>query len=131
MYLLDTNVIIDLLNGNQKVLVNFKRCYATNSIKVVDIAFYEILRGFKYKDTKGLLPKFEKFIDKCPIMYQTRESLEIAAQNYAALRKNGLKIDDADILIGSVAIAQNAVLVTNNESHLSRLDGIKIENWTK
>ena len=129
MYLLDTNVIIDLLNGNQNVMNNFKRCYSTDSIKIVDIAFYEILRGFKYKDPKGLLPKFEKFIDKCPIVYQTRQSVEIAAQNYANLRKNGQKIDDADLLIGSVAIAQNAVLVTNNTGHLSRLSGIQIENW--
>jgi len=32
-------------------------------------------------------------------------------------------------LIGSLAIAENAILVTNNTKHLSRLQGIQLENW--
>ena len=38
-------------------------------------------------------------------------------------------IEDDDILIGSLAIARNAVLVTNNTKHLSRLPGIMLESW--
>lgn len=63
------------------------------------------------------------------IEYQTEESLRIAAENYAVLRKNGTLIEDDDILIGSLAIAKNAVLVTNNTKHLSRLPGVVLETW--
>lgn len=33
-YFLDTNVIIDLLNGNSKVLTNFKNAYIFATVKI-------------------------------------------------------------------------------------------------
>jgi tRNA(fMet)-specific endonuclease VapC len=45
------------------------------------------------------------------------------------LKKEGMFINDADILIASVVKAHDAVLVTNNEEHFSRIEGLKIENW--
>lgn len=61
--------------------------------------------------------------------FQTLESLEIASDNYAFLLRQGMAIEDDDILIGSLAIANNAILVTNNVNHLSRLKDIQLENW--
>ena len=77
------------------------------------------------------LSKFDVFCDSFGIEYQTRFSLDIAARNYAALRKTGQTIEDDDLLIGSLAIAEGAILVTNNTEHLSRLKGIQLENWTE
>jgi tRNA(fMet)-specific endonuclease VapC len=57
-------------------------------------------------------------------------SLDIYAKEKAKLRKQGLLIDDFDILIGSTAIANDMIMVTNNVAHLSRLDKITIEDWT-
>lgn len=74
---------------------------------------------------------FNHFCDVFGIVYQTRCSLEIAAKNYALLRKTGTPIEDGDLLIGSLAIAENAVLVTNNTKHLSRLQDIQLENWAE
>ena len=54
-----------------------------------------------------------------------------AARQYAGLKRKGLMIEDDDILIGSFSIERNAVLVTNNVKHFSRLNGIKIENWAE
>ena len=55
--------------------------------------------------------------------------LEEAAKQYAYLRKNGITIDDDDILIGSFAIEKESVLVTNNTKHFKNLNGIKLVNW--
>jgi tRNA(fMet)-specific endonuclease VapC len=38
---------------------------------------------------------------------------------------------DADIMIASIAIANNLTLVTNNEKHFNRISQLKIENWLK
>ena len=38
---------------------------------------------------------------------------------------------DTDILVASIVKAHDAVLVTNNEDHFSRIKGLKIENWLK
>ena len=60
-----------------------------------------------------------------------KDALFCASQIYADLCKKGKIIEDADILIGACAISNNAIIVTNNEEHLGRIEGLKIENWTK
>ena len=129
MYLLDTNVIIDIMNAKKVVLDRFKDCYARSIVRIPDIVFYEVKRGFEYSDPKNQLSTFLGFERRCNIVYQTKQSLEIAAKNYALLRKAGTPVEDGDLLIGSLAIANNAILVTNNTKHLSRLQGIQLENW--
>ena len=51
MYFLDSNVIIDLIDGNSNVLENLKKNYQEdeNSVKIPDLVYYEVLRGFRYK----------------------------------------------------------------------------------
>ena len=51
-YFLDTNVIIDLLNGNSNILASFKNAYTFDSVKIPDLVYYEVLRGFEYSDPK-------------------------------------------------------------------------------
>jgi predicted nucleic acid-binding protein len=46
------------------------------------------------------------------------------------LRKAGMTIDDFDILIAATAIVKGLTVVTNNEKHFSRIEGLKIVNWT-
>ena len=72
----------------------------------------------------------EAFIPKFFII-PIYNSLDIYAKEKAKLRKQGLMIDDFDILIGATAIANEMIIVTNNVDHLSRLDNITLEDWTK
>jgi tRNA(fMet)-specific endonuclease VapC len=58
-------------------------------------------------------------------------SLDIYAKEKATLRKAGQPVDDFDLLIGATAISNGLTLVTNNVDHLGRMEGIKIEDWTK
>ncbi|MCY7393688.1 MAG: type II toxin-antitoxin system VapC family toxin, partial [Leptolyngbyaceae cyanobacterium CAN_BIN12] len=46
------------------------------------------------------------------------------------LRRKGSPIDDIDILIDGVAIANDLVLTTRNEQHFGRIEGLEIENWS-
>ena len=71
----------------------------------------------------------EAFIPKFAII-PIFNSLDIYAKEKAKLRKQGLLIDDFDILIGTTAVGNNMTMVTNNVAHLSRLDNIVIEDWT-
>ena len=38
-------------------------------------------------------------------------------------------IQDADILIGAIALVEDLVLITNNTEHFKRIQGLKLENW--
>ena len=97
-YFLDTNVIIDLLNGNSNVLANFKNAYISSSIKIPDLVYYEVLRGFEYSDPKNQKAGFEVFANRCGIVYMDLSVLKESARQYADLRKHGISIDDDDIL---------------------------------
>jgi tRNA(fMet)-specific endonuclease VapC len=72
-----------------------------------------------------MVDDFAKVITIVPIF----NSLSIYAKEKARLRKTGKLIDDFDLLIGTTAVANNLILVTENEKHLSRISNIKIENW--
>jgi len=56
-------------------------------------------------------------------------SLSLYAKEKARLRKAGNLIDDFDLLIGVTAVANNMILVSDNEKHLKRISKLKIENW--
>ncbi len=77
-----------------------------------------------------MIPIFEELISKfnqIPIY----KSLDIFAEEKARLQKKGNIVDDFDLLIGATVLANNMILVTNNEKHFKRLKGIQLENWTK
>jgi len=49
----------------------------------------------------------------------------------AFVRFSGKPIGPLDTLIGSHALEIDAVLVTHNTREFSRIDGLKLEDWTQ
>jgi tRNA(fMet)-specific endonuclease VapC len=47
----------------------------------------------------------------------------------AMLAEHGTPIGDFDVLIAGHAVAVDAILVTNNMKHFTRVRGLKVENW--
>ena len=47
----------------------------------------------------------------------------------AQLKQQCNLIMDADILIGSIAQANELILVTNNTKHFQRIPNLQLENW--
>lgn len=128
-YLLDTNICIFFLKGrfnlNAKITeVGLQNC----SISEITVA------ELKYGAEKSQRPTdnsvvVEKFITKFSII-PIYPSLDIYAKEKARLKQSGTIIDDFDLLIGATAISNDMTLVTNNISHLGRLNNVKIEDWT-
>ena len=58
-----------------------------------------------------------------------------ATQYYAILRadleRKGLPIGNMDMLIAAHALSLDAILVTNNQRHFSRISDLKLENWVE
>lgn len=132
LYMLDTNIISYFSEGNLNVVSNLQKCLlAENEIGISVIAYYEVERGLKYIGSSKKLADFYDFASQCKLIPVTADAAQKASGIYASLRRKGKIIEDADILIGASALANNAILVTNNEEHLGRIDGLKIENWMK
>jgi predicted nucleic acid-binding protein len=75
--------------------------------------------------------------DRVKTLWQSIEMMPInasVAETFgmikAALESDGNRLDDFDLAIAATALANNLILVTNNTDHFSRIDGLRIENWT-
>jgi tRNA(fMet)-specific endonuclease VapC len=130
-YLIDTNIIIYSLKNNDLVQDNFIK--NERIPKYISIITYgELLHGAKKSD----------FVDKnLAVVYRIKELLPILSIDLpvietfseikANLQKKGIVIDDFDLLIASTALTHNLIIVTNNEKHFDKIEGIRIENWSK
>ena len=129
-YLLDTNICIYFIKGlyelNKKIAeTGEQNCF------ISEITVAELKYGIENSKTAEAMRKVvEVFIPKF-IILPIYNSLDIYAKEKARLRKQGLMIDDFDILIGATAVANDMIMVTNNVAHLNRIENIIIEDWTK
>ena len=129
IYMLDTNILSYLLEGNESVKTKLLSVLNGNTVLIPEIVYYEIQRGLKYKNAVKKQDVFSQFCQIFGIAYMNKETLDLASSIYADLRKTGNQIEDDDIFIGATALEQNAILVTNNEKHLGRIQNLQIENW--
>ncbi len=130
--LIDTDILSYYLKGDPIVRKNFEKYLDHHDIIEVSlITYYEIISGLLAKNAFKQLNIFEEFISENIIIPVTEKSAKISAEIYATLRQSGNTIDDIDLLIAGIAIENELSLVTNNDSHFSRIPGLKTENWKK
>ncbi|QRR03549.1 type II toxin-antitoxin system VapC family toxin [Dyadobacter sandarakinus] len=129
-YLLDTNICIYFIKGLYQLDSRINSIGADNCF-ISEVTVAELKYGVANSNQPALMkPIIEAFIPKFAIL-PVYDALDIYAAEKARLRKSGSLIDDFDILIGATAIQHQLILVTNNVSHLGRLQDIVIENWAK
>ena len=127
---LDTNIITAFLRKNLtvvKTVSDYLEFFDRLTINI--ISYYEILRGLKDLGNEQKLRRFEEFIQENELVSIRKETIEKAAEIYAYLKREGNLIEDADILMASIAIVEDLVLITNNISHFRRVEGLRTENW--
>lgn len=129
-YLLDTNICIHLFRNRYGVAdaidsVGFENCAISELTKA------ELLTGEMIAEKRGLKIDGEPlrlFFSKIKIIPIT-DAVELFAREKVRLLGNGTPVEDFDILIGCTAIVHGLTMVSENVSHMSRLSGIKLENW--
>jgi tRNA(fMet)-specific endonuclease VapC len=128
--LIDTDILSYYFKGDSIVIDNFKKYLtAFDIIEISLITYYEIMSGLLYKNALKQLEIFNEFVSENIVIALTEESCKISSEIYSKLRINGELIDDIDLLIAGIAIENEMTLVTNNENHFGRIQGLKIENW--
>ena len=127
---LDTNIITAFLKNDLGVVTKVSEYLDVfDNLTINIISYYEILRGLIDLGNRRKLRKFEEFMQENELISLGKETIQKAAEIYADLKKKGNLIEDADILIASIALVENLVLVTDNISHFERVEGLQIENW--
>jgi len=127
---LDTNIITAFLKKDFRVVrrvSDYLEYFDRLTINI--ISYYEILRGLKDLGNEEKLRRFEEFVQENELVAIRKETVVKAAEIYAYLKKQGNLIEDADILMASIAIVEDLVLITNNIKHFERIESLATENW--
>jgi tRNA(fMet)-specific endonuclease VapC len=130
--LIDTDILSFFFRGQPHVVQRFETYTAENTrINISILTYYEILSGLKHRDAQSQLASFAEFAAQCYIAPLTEQSVSLSADLYASLRAQGTPLDDIDILIAGIALANDWVFVTRNRRHFDRVTSLQIEDWTQ
>jgi len=115
-YILDTNIITAILKGNEKVKERAQELIVRGEgIFINAISYYETKRGLLAVNATAQLGKFNLLCKRFGvILLDTQSIFDEAAKTYANLQRKGQLIEDADILIASVAKTRDFVLVSDD-----------------
>lgn len=131
MFLLDTDTIIYSLKGNEHVVKNLQN-HLQDTLKISVITLMGLYCGaYKSQKIESNIAKIKTLERALEIIPNHFEAAEIFGMLKSKLENKGLPIDDFDLILASTALTHNLTLVTNNEKHFRRIDGLKLENWAK
>jgi len=132
LYMLDTNICIFLLGKKRKTYFDKLDRIQTkgHDIAISSIVLAELQFGIansqrvehNQRELNVLLSKLEvlSYDGKCAYFY---------GELRTALKKAGRLIGGNDLFIASHAMAEDAILITNNLQEFQRVKGLKIEHW--
>lgn len=130
MYLLDSNLCVQILRGMPQHLVERVRRHAPEELVVCSVVRAELLCGvFRSQRVAANLELLRRFLAPYPSLPFDDRCAEHYAVIRAALARQGRLIGANDLLIAATALAHRATLVTHNVDEFSRVEGIVIEDW--
>jgi tRNA(fMet)-specific endonuclease VapC len=128
-YLLDTNIIFDLIrNPHGRAAKRIARA-GENNICTSIIVAAELRYGCAKSGSKRLLKAVEDILGELAIL-----PFDVPADaEYGSIRSEleaaGRLIGSTDLLIAAHAAAAGATLVTANADEFNRVRGLTVENW--
>jgi tRNA(fMet)-specific endonuclease VapC len=130
MFLLDTDIVIYSLKGQEEVIRNLEH-HQRDPLKISVITLMELYYGaYKSEKVTGNLAKVRRIENVFDVIAMDFSIAETFGMIKSALEIQGSPLDDFDLAIAACALAHNLTLVTNNEKHFQRVEGLNLENWT-
>ncbi len=133
LYFFDSNVCIDYMRkGHFSDRIRSRVIqYGLKSIKFPAIVMAELMHGaYKSKRSAETLKDTIDFLANFEIIEFGVIEADMYGQIRALLEHKGQIIGNNDMLIAATAITHNATLITNNTQEFSRIDGLKLSDWT-
>lgn len=126
-YLLDTNICISLLKNKYGIREKVADVQAGNCY-ISEITLAELFYGASKSNNKQARVQDVAYLLDIFQVVPMYEALKLYGDIKAELERKGTPVDDFDMLIGSSAIYNKLIMVTDNVKHLNKLPGIKIQN---
>ena len=131
-YLLDTNAVSALMKGSA-ALVERLAVTEPADVAIPQPVLAEIACGIerlpRSKRRTMLQTRFDLICSELPRAEWTDAVSQAYGRIKATLEKRGTRIEDFDAAIAAHALATNALLVTANLEHMTRVPGLQMEDW--
>lgn len=130
MFLLDTDTLIYSLKGHCAVVENF-RIHADAPKAISVITYGEMLHGaHKSQRVSQNLAKVQHLRELFPVIEVSCAVMETFGRIKAEIGREGIVVDDFDLIIGATALQSGYCVVTNNVRNFDHIPGLSVVNWT-
>jgi tRNA(fMet)-specific endonuclease VapC len=128
-YLLDTNIISDLIRNPQGKAAKRIAKIGENNVCTSIIVAAELRYGCAKSGSERLLKAVEDLLGEMAVLpFDVPADVEYGSIR-AELEAAGKPIGSNDLLIAAHAAATGATIVTANAGEFKRIRGLKVENW--
>ena len=128
-FLLDTDTCVFWLRGRDSVRERLK-AVGTSIVAISAITLAELRYGASCSaQNRTNHQAIDDFISGIKVLETDAAIAAVFGDLKAQLRKQGLLIEDFDLVIAATAQTYGLTLVTNNAKHFERIAGLKTENW--
>jgi len=128
--LLDTDVCVEILRGNQAAIERRRESFdeaATTWITAAEL-FYGAANSRAPLTNERLVIEF---LATLPVMDMNLPAVQQFGRLKAVLERQGNRVADAELFIASIALAQGATLITGSLRHYERIPDLLIADWTR
>jgi tRNA(fMet)-specific endonuclease VapC len=133
MYVLDTNAVSALMKGDAAVVERLAAT-APSDVAVPQPVIAEIAFGIerlpRSRRRTALQSRFDLIASELPRAEWTDIVSQVFGRIKATLERRGSRIEDFDAAIAAHALALDATLVTANVGHMTRVPGLRVEDWS-
>ena len=130
-YLLDTNIVSDLIRNPQGRIAAGIAEVDERSICTSIIVAAELRYGAARRGSARLTAQLETVLSALEISSWEAPAERIYGELRHSLEAAGTPIGANDLLIAAHALALDHVLVSDNVREFSRVAGLKLENWLR
>lgn len=130
-YMLDTDMCSYIIKEHPETVRQRFQTLAMEQLCVSVVTYAELIYGVERSSSKRVnRPIVEDFVRHLDVMDWNIGAADRYGVIRAELEAAGTPIGAMDMMIAAHAKSIEAVLVTNNQKHFTKVTGLKIDNWT-
>jgi tRNA(fMet)-specific endonuclease VapC len=130
-YLLDTNIVSDLIRNPQGRVAEHARKIGEEKVCTSIIVAAELRYGAIRKASPRLSDQVEAVLGAMDVLPFEAPAVATYGMIRARLEQTGRPIGGNDLLIAAQAIALGYILVTDNQREFARIEDLTCENWLR
>lgn len=130
MYLLDTDILVDVLRGKPAAAARLVTMAAGQTLYTSILNYAELVYGaLRTINPDGEYPRVITLLQGLTVLPFDKDAAEVFAREKARLALRGESVSDFAMAVASIALQHDLILVSHNLGELQRVQGLKSEDW--